>query len=72
MKITRGKGGILNYRYTAGGCMKFHFHLLCEVGAPYQAAARHLIAANKWKVETRELPAAPWCADFVISEGGTS
>ena len=69
MKVTKDRTGLVTYRYAAGGCMPFELHLLCEVGAPYQAAARRSIAAKKWRVETRELSARPWVADFVIFAG---
>ena len=66
MRITRAKNGMLTYRYAAGADIIFKFHMLCEVGAPYQGAARCLIQRNGWRVDYgRSIDAAPWCADFV-------
>lgn len=67
-RLTIQKGGMLRYRYRAGGCMDFDFHLLCEVGEPYQQWFREEIAERGLKVETRELDCYPWVADFVVKE----
>lgn len=46
--------------------MRFLFHMLCEVGAPYQPAARRIIKAQGWQVDYgRSIDVAPWVADFV-------
>jgi len=59
---------VLRYRYTAGGCMDFDFHMLCEVGQPYQPAARvqvaEILAKNPgWEVQTIEIDRKPWLVD---------
>lgn len=64
-KLTKLKGGMLRYRYTAGGCVDFDFHTLAEVGEPYQAWFREEIRRRGWEVQTREMDCKPWIADFV-------
>ena len=69
MKITVAPDGMLTYRYTCGPDCSFSLHLLCEVGAPYQRAALAETARQGLKVEyARDLPAAPWVADFAVSK----
>ncbi len=59
--------GMLVYSYeTEGGEMAFKFHLLSEVGAPYQKWFEEEIKRRGWTVESRDLPKAPWRADFVV------
>lgn len=66
-KVSIGKGGMITYRYSAGSDMRFAFHLFCEVGEPYKAEVRAAMAARGIvRVETRELDAAPWIADFAV------
>lgn len=61
----------LNYRYSAGH-MEFRFHLLCEVGEPYQPAMKEqlatLCAERKCKVVQVELKAPPWYIDALVPE----
>ena len=65
MKITRDKNGMLTYWYAAGPDISFKFHMLCEVGAPCQEAARRIIQREGWQVDYgRSIDAAPWVADF--------
>lgn len=66
--LTVGKDGMLNYRYSAGPDMAFHFHLLCEVGEPYQQQFRDEIERRGLVIETRELDEKPWIADFIRSQ----
>jgi hypothetical protein len=68
-KLTVLKGGMLRYRYVAGGCMEFDFHMLCEVGEPYQPWFREEIERRGWEVEYgREMDEPPWVADFVLKD----
>lgn len=59
---------VLCYEYGAG-CMHFCFHLMSEVGEPYQprmrALAKALAAANKSVIVTKDLNQAPWYADVL-------
>lgn len=69
MKIVRDKSGRLTYRYRCSPDCGFAFSMLCEVGQPYQPAARALLAAKYpaplWRIDYgRDLDARPWCADF--------
>jgi hypothetical protein len=63
---------VLVYRYEAGKYLKLKFHLLSEVGAPWQAAAKAQLAAicaeTKCKVVQVELQAAPWYVDALVPE----
>lgn len=66
----------LRYRYTAGSCMDFNLHLLCEVGEPYQPAARaqvaEILAENPgWEVQTVELDRKPWLVDALVKKPTT-
>ena len=68
-RLTRMAGGMLRYRYDLDnqGDMGFDFHMLCEVGAPYQAWFRNEIARRGWDVDhAREIEKKPWVADFVV------
>lgn len=66
-RLTVQKGGMLRYRYEAGGCMEFDFHTLAEVGEPYQPWFRNKIERLGWVVEFgMDLDEAPWVADFKI------
>lgn len=66
-RLTRLKGGMLRYRYTAGGCMDFDFNTLAEVGEPYQQWFRNEILRRGWSVAYGyDLPTAPWVADMVV------
>ena len=69
MKISRAPTGQLTYRYNIGPGMGFAFHLLCEVGEPWQPDARAALddlRRKGYRIETRELDAAPWIADFAV------
>lgn len=67
-RLTVLAGGMLRYRYRAGGCMDFSFHLLSEVGAPYQPWFRDQIERRGLTVEFgRDIDQKPWCADFVTN-----
>jgi hypothetical protein len=68
MRINKAKDGMLTYRYRAGGCIDFKFHLLSEVGEPWQPSAKKIIAKHGWKIEQRDAPAPTHYADFVIGE----
>lgn len=67
-KLTILAGGMLCYRYSTGrDGMDFNFHMLCEVGQPYQPWFLAEIERRNLRVEHgRNLDAAPWCADFVM------
>jgi hypothetical protein len=67
-KITVGKGGILTYRYNVSSDFGFAFHMLCEVGEPWQPEFKAMIAKTGMKIETRELDHPPWMADFLINQ----
>lgn len=68
--LTVLKGGMLRYQYDAGEDIRFDFHLLCEVGAPYQGWFKREIKRRGLKVETRQLEVKPWVADFVVKQKG--
>jgi hypothetical protein len=61
---------MLTYRYSTGrGGMSFAFTMLCEVGQPYQSAAKAQLDALRsqgYVIETRNLEAKPWVADFAV------
>lgn len=68
-KLTITKSGMLRYSYKldAQGDCGFEFNSLCEVGAPYQRWFADEIQHRKLTVEfDRELPEAPYSADFVV------
>ena len=72
-RLTRKRGGMLRYRYEAGGCMGFSFNSLAEVGEPYQPWFREEIARRGWVVEYgRDLDERPWVADFLVSASSAS
>ena len=60
---------VLCYDYRAGSDMRFKFHLLSEVGEPYQkqmrALANTLASANNAVIVTKELDQYPWYADVM-------
>lgn len=62
----------VTYRYDAGAYLKLKFHLLSEVGEPWQAAAKAQVAAlcaeRKCKVVQVELQAKPWYVDALVPE----
>lgn len=76
MKVTTTKiCGVtaLRYRYKAGGCMDFDLHLLCEVGQPYQQAAKaqvtEILARRPgWSLKTVELDCRPWLIDALVKD----
>jgi len=57
---------MLTYEYDAGPDISFAFHTFHEVGAPYQPWFKAEIKRRGWVVETRELEAKPWVADFKV------
>lgn len=63
---------VLHYSYSVDGPMVgMCFHLLCEVGEPWQAAAKAkldaLLAANpSFELKQVELPAHPWYVDALV------
>jgi hypothetical protein len=70
-RLTVGKGGVLNYHYRAGEEMDFSFHMLCEVGEPYQQWFRDEIRMRGYRVQYgAELDRAPWVADRVVGTVG--
>ena len=56
-------------RYDVNKDIGFCFHLMAEVGAPYQkqmrALANSLASARKSVIRTIELDQAPWYADVM-------
>lgn len=69
MKLTVNSGGMLRYRYTAGGCTDFDFNTLAEVGEPYQPQFQEEIARRGLEVEYgKSLAFYPWVADFVTGK----
>lgn len=64
-----GKHQVMCYRYDVNKDIGFCFHLMAEVGAPYQkqmrALANSLAAANNAVIVTKELDQAPWYADVM-------
>jgi hypothetical protein len=65
---------VLTYHYRTSHRpnegMEFAFHLLCEVGEPWQVAAlraqQELADEQGCAVETVELPCWPWYVDALI------
>lgn len=69
LKITRKPNGMLTYRYDASREMSFGFHLISEVGQPWQIDAKleqQRLRDAGYTIETRELDAYPWLADFAV------
>lgn len=67
--LTVLKDGMLRYCYSVNRDIGFDFNTLAEVGAPYQAAFRSMIAQRGLKVEFgRDIDVKPWVADFVIKD----
>ena len=67
-KLVRAHDGMLTYKY-GNPDMTFNFHLLCEVGQPWQPEFKMLLDGLHLKgytIETRELPCPPWVADYAI------
>ena len=62
--IKVANNGMLTYKYDVSDEISCAFHLLCEVGEPYQQAFIDEIAERGMTVETRSLDCAPWVADF--------
>ena len=62
----------LNYAYQASPDMGFRFHLLCEVGQPWQAEAKRkadkLAARSGCVIGQVELESAPWFVDALINK----
>ena len=60
---------MLNYSY-GNSHAKFCFHLLCEVGEPWQAEAKlaltELCEKTKSTVKTVELDQRPWYVDTLV------
>lgn len=64
---------ILNYVYNATPEIGFHFHLLSEVGEPWQAQAKAklagLVRANpNYELKTIELDYKPWYVDALVKK----
>ena len=63
---------VLHYTYSVGGpLVGMCFHLLAEVGEPWQAAAKAklagLLRANPtYELRTVELSAAPWYVEALV------
>lgn len=71
MNITRASSGMLTYRYRASADMSFAFHMLCEVGEPWQADAKaelDKLRERGYRIETRDIDEAPWIADFAVRD----
>jgi hypothetical protein len=60
---------VLCYQYSAGREMSFKFHLLTEVGEPWQreakALAQKLADKRGCKIVTKELHAYPWYVEVL-------
>lgn len=65
---------VLHYSYSVPGpLIGFRFHLLCEVGEPWQAAAKAKLAAllqanPAYELQTVELGAAPWYVEALVKK----
>lgn len=63
---------VLCYNYNVSPTVGFNFHMLCEVGAPWQAEAgrlaRALAAKRGCTIGQIELAASPWYVDALIRE----
>lgn len=65
---------VLHYSYSVNGpLIGFRFHLLCEVGEPWQAAAKAKLAAllqanPAYELQTVELGAAPWYVEALVKK----
>lgn len=61
---------VLTYAYHISRGMGFRFHMLCEVGGPWQAKAKAQLAVLCRKhdsvVKCVELQAKPWYADTLV------
>lgn len=55
----------LQYTYDCGDDMRFSCTMFCEIGEPYKADARKLLAQPKYKdvIYGHELSVKPWMAD---------
>lgn len=62
----------LTYTYTATPGVTCQFHLLCEVGEPWQAEAKRKMGAIcrrlNMTVQATELSAYPWYVDALVAE----
>lgn len=62
---------VLTYRYDANQYLGFKFHLLSEVGAPWQSEAkamqRALLKPGEQVVQV-ELSTKPWYVDAIVKE----
>jgi hypothetical protein len=68
MKVTKNSSGMLTFDYEAGPDMSFKFHLLSEVGEPWQEQAVAVLRANGWwPIVTCEAPPPIHVASFVQS-----
>ena len=68
MRVTKSRAGMLTYRYDANRDMSFEFHMLCEVGAPFQTEAEAILKKKGWdKIEQKEVPGPIHYADFVVA-----
>lgn len=64
-RISRSPNGVLTYHYTtSGGEMSFNFHLLSEVGAPYQPTFKTLLVGKEVQFGV-SLRMTPWVADCI-------
>lgn len=61
---------VLTYSYNASRDMGFQFHLLGEVGEPWQEQARKkalaLAKERKCVIDTVELTKRPWLVDVLV------
>lgn len=61
---------VLNYVYDAGHYLTFRFHLLSEVGAPWQAQAQEmaerLAKVCNADIKQVELDQHPWYVDALV------
>lgn len=62
---------VLHYTYQLNAQVGMRFHLLCEVGEPWQAAAKGklavLLKANPgYELRSIELPRAPWYVEALV------
>lgn len=67
-----GEHNMLCYSYDVSKDMSFCFHLLSEVGEPWQLSARMLRDELAWKrgcvVQTVELDKRPWLIEVLVKE----
>lgn len=69
VRMPRDKYGMLTYKYDIDENVGFAFHMLCEVGQPWQP--EFLALQDERNIEVNrgfELNFKPYCADFVLQK----